>query len=496
MKKHYSRLFPLLFIILINLLPDTAFGQYIPVRTDIEGIYLCEPIIEFSELYRSRSTIDHQEITSEGNVYYPYRTLTDLNHESFECGLIFTNNWMGDSIIHQINSDSYTFHFTPIKNGGSNVGFELSSPDTLIIPGGLIVGSKFMIDQWIEAEVISESTETWNGIQLQKQTIRLTNSGNPDYKWDSGHIVLTKDHGIYNFPNLQYFPFEWKNVALAGITEGQIGMQDISSKDTYRMSPGDEYTAEYKQSFFPTGITTNFFDRNRCLFIMEEDEMFQRISIQSERLHIILPSGSWEYTIDTILENIIYDQRQIRGRANETIDHEFPYTAQVVISENGNKYLNDYVPSFSSQNCYREHIDACYNYYAFKGGFTTYFDCSGIFNFEHYYLPRHRIFNGEEFGDDVFDSIKTLKNKTVDLSNVEIYPNPNNGIFSVRLLNNLVIQNYFIVDINGNRKNIIPDSDNNNILNFDLNLQPGIYYLQGRDISGNNVSLGKIIIVK
>ncbi len=493
MKNHFSKSLSFVLLIAIILSPAIVHCQYKFINPDIEGIYLCETIEESLDSYRSRSTLDSQKNGTAVDVFYPYRTLTDLNYQSSGCNLIYTNNWLGDSIIHEINSDSYIFHFTPIRNINPDFGFELSTPESFRIPGGLNIGSKFFIGAFIEAEVISETVDSWNGLQLEKQTIRLTNSGNVDYNWNTEVIVLTKDHGVYNFPNLQYFPFEWKNVTLAGITQGGIGLQDISSKDTYRMSPGDEYTAENRLTY--VGPPSIYYDRIKCLSIIDENDNYQLRLIQKEKLLRNYNTFQWEYSIDTIEENVIYDEQGIVGRANETINRGELNKSLVIIRENGYKYLNDYHSSEQAVHCYRELIDGCTNYFTFKGAFTIYNDCSGIFAFESFYLPVHRIFDGEEFGDgEVFDSIKTLKSKIIDISNVEIYPNPSNGGFILELPDNLQFDHFMITGLSGQTITLKPISVDNKRINFRQTYVPGIYILHGIDNNGKHYQLGKLII--
>lgn len=76
-----------------------------------------------------------------------------------------------------------------------------------------------------------------------------------------------------------------------------------------------------------------------------------------------------------------------------------------------------------------------------------------------------------------------------NLSNIEIYPNPSNGKFTVDF-GELNVQSYEIFDMSGR---VIEENEiNNNYYDFDLNLSAGTYFI--RVISDDKVATHKIII--
>lgn len=493
MKKLYTCPFFIILFITIYLLPYSLFSQYKLINPEIEGIYLCEPIFEEGGKYLSRSTLDSTVTTTFGKIYHPFLTLTDRNNHLY-CDHIATNNWLGKTITHDTGPQTYVFDFEPIVYNAISDNYQLAATLPISIPDTLAIGQKFMLNTFIEGEVISENFISWNNTQIEVRTIQLNNQGNPNYKWQSDNIVISKDYGLFSFPNLQYFPFEWRNCTLVGLTEPKIGVQDVTNKDIYRMSPGDEFTAERSYTYAGPNFDI-YYERIKCLSIIEETDTSQRRIVQREIVRLTPLTLIWTYGIDTLEQDIIYDHLSLRGRANETIYYDANTANYIVINEAGIKQSLQY-SSWDKNECFDEIIDGCNSRYSFAGGFTVYYDCSMIFNFTDYYLPVHRIVGGEEFGDgDIFDSFKILKSKTIDLPNVVIYPNPSNGEFSLELPDNLQFDHFMIAGLSGITIPLIPIFSENKRINFKQNFVPGIYVIHAIDKSGKHFNLGKITVL-
>ena len=465
-----------------------SFAQYKPIIPELESIYLSERFKDPFYKYGTRSTIEHQITVADGTFYYPYKTLTDHNNLSHDCGLIYTNSWLGDSIKHNIDSNSFTFHFTPIKINNELNLYELAEADSITLPVNVPLQSTFPINEFIEAKFIAEKTINWNGIQIRKRTYQLTNLGNPDYNWSDGLIEITQEHGIYNFPNLQYFPYEWRNCTLAGIEEGKKGLQDFTARDAFRMGIGDQFTAE-RRYYYAGPNFINYFERKTCIEIISETDSFQNRKLKVEKLTLKPVIFQWEYSIDTINEIVTYYSEWGIGKADE-----FKLNSKILtnLSVVGTKYRNE-LTQIEPGNCYSEYIDGCGSF-VINAGFSSYYQCDGIFSFEDSYLLKHRIINGVGIGGegDAFDSIRTLNNKIIDLSASLIYPNPTPGQFSISSDQLDFISDYYLIDISGKRILIKPTDKSDHLTSFEYSNR-GMHFLVGIDHAGNIYKLGKIL---
>ncbi len=83
--------------------------------------------------------------------------------------------------------------------------------------------------------------------------------------------------------------------------------------------------------------------------------------------------------------------------------------------------------------------------------------------------------------------------------NIEVYPNPNNGTFTISLNGNNSISESAevrVLDILGNQINVVNLYLKKNIAIFDMELSNGIYFISVKDAEGNIYNPKKIIVIK
>ncbi len=83
--------------------------------------------------------------------------------------------------------------------------------------------------------------------------------------------------------------------------------------------------------------------------------------------------------------------------------------------------------------------------------------------------------------------------------NIEVYPNPNNGTFTISLNGNNSISESAevrVLDILGNQINVVNLYLKKNIAIFDMELSNGIYFISVKDSKGNIYNPKKIIVIK
>ena len=94
---------------------------------------------------------------------------------------------------------------------------------------------------------------------------------------------------------------------------------------------------------------------------------------------------------------------------------------------------------------------------------------------------------------------KTNKEKT-DTKNLllEVYPNPNNGTFTISLSGNSTFESVVVTIYNaiGNKMSVFNLELQNNSATFDTKLSNGIYFISVKDEAGNVYNSERIIVIK
>ncbi len=374
-----------------------------------------------------------------------------------------------NQLIH-LGEGSFTFHYD------KPIGFEWTPDD----------------DGKIVAEVTAIESFDYEGEPDLQKIIRLTSTSN-DYEWTTGEIRISENHGIISMPDMQFFPFEWRNCNFISTNTTTSGFKDPSNFEMFHMNPGDKYTVRTNTFNYFGEKPKDTYLKYQCLHInslngnaVDRDMLVTTIQFDTN-------IGKWEVKEDTINQVLDYDtfeqsERSIQGTADQffkfTDYHPFGNYKHVVLSETGlkyNIYLNEQDDLFSPV------VDGCDNYYAFASGFDIYSWCQYLAG-EGYYLPVYIKAGDHEWGQDInVDSLLSVQ--PIDWSkNITISPNPNDGVFSLDLSDHVDLKTIVAKDMLGRSQVVVRQGSQMRIEGGQ-----GLYVLVGMTEAGQLVILGKVL---
>lgn len=415
--------------------------------------------------------------------YFPYRTVAKYN--SNYNAAVRTHCWLGKEIVlnklegwFAIKNDIYRFDpdlYKVVNVGEGSFRIYYDRP----------VGFQWTMGEFgkIEAEVVGIASFYYEGKKDMLKTIRLTNkSGN--YQWTVGDIQISENHGIISLPNMQFFPYEWRTYEFYSSNLPGSKLVDPDPYSMFHMNEGDRYTTHFKYSNPPNDFGQEY-TKYECLKINSLNG-----NVVDRDMHITVIRYNWqtkEWKVEekTVNEVVDYDEFYVSGAVDRLTDvnGQFFYTYLI---EPGIKYG---VWMVENEDWVEEVIDVC-SHYSYDSAFDTYFSCGDAYN-ERFIVPIFIQKSGKIWGHDI--NVDSLLNvKPVDWSaDVVISPNPNDGVFTVDLPDNIDLKTVYAVDVMGRRHAV--DRQGSQMI---ADLDQGLYVLIRITESGQRIGLGKMVVIK
>jgi len=415
--------------------------------------------------------------------YFPYRTVASYS-ENYNAA-VRTHCWLGKELIlnksegwFTIKNDIYRFdpdQYKVVNEGEGSFRIYYDRP----------VGFQWTMGEFgeIEAEVVGIESFYYEGKKDMLKTIRLTNKAG-DYQWTVGDIQISENHGIISLPNMQFFPLEWRAYEFYSSNLPGSKLVDPDPYSMFHMNEGDRYTTHFKYSNPPNDFGQEY-TKYECLKINSLNG-----NVVDRDMHITVIRYNWqtkEWKVEekTVNEVVDYDEFYVSGAVDRLTDvkGQFFYTYLI---EPGIKYG---VWMVENEDWVEEVIDVC-SHYSYDSAFDTYFSCGDAYN-EKFIVPIFIQKSGKIWGHDI--NVDSLLNvKPVDWSaDVVISPNPNDGVFTVDLPDNIDLKTVFAVDILGRSCVIIRQGSQ-----LKADVGQGLYALIGITESGQRFGLGKLIVIK
>ena len=370
------------------------------------------------------------------SVLYPF---TIMQGVSDNCVSPFVASWIGPSVI--------------IKPNGLNL-FINHEGDTITINTLASVGDKWIAYQQdssiiVEASVVSCELQNFLGLQDSVKTIAFTpyneELGPLDLPLSIMTVKLSKNYGFVRALNFYIFPGtevllygdEFEELDLIGLSNPQVGVQNLTWFEVYDFQPGDEIHVYYKSTFYDEygegGETTiksiyNYIERNDY-----PDSIVYRYSLRQSNSYTGSEGSSFTFS-DDVRESTIRANPTFDKLPGEPVFDENYYSYSMKNTTPLSKYDPSELESFSNvdDSCWAIIIaDGCLDYDEYRKGLGgPYYSCwSNPFleqSLENklVYYKKGNITWGEPL---VITGISDIEN----VNHIQVYPNPANDILNV-----------------------------------------------------------------
>lgn len=434
--------------------------------------------------------IDSIKINGD-TILYPIRSIETVDYSCFDPK---GASWMGKKIIVNQNWN----YFFNAQN--DTIKFKTSASlneswDVYSSPEMLIKGTVISIDT-VHFLGLVDSVKT---IELKAYTITLNAL---PHKLDSKKIRISKHYGFIDAMNFNSWPaYQFTYIqgdifqpTLAGMTNPEIGIQNLTWFKVFDFQPGDEIHIEYNAGWSvgppPPTFTTNAKTIKKYISRTDHTDSIQySVDIQYTTTEYIqgtyIPTIYHYTTTETIKPNTEFDKL-----AREPIIDD--YSAGFYTQHNRTfqfktePYITETVFGENDPNCWTDIIvDGCFPYVSYyKGLGGPYSFCQGwMMSFENSSLVYYKK-GSETWGTPlIIDGFSETKSKQA----IAVYPNPATDIISFRITENAEIT---ITDLQGKSliNKAISSFDNTISLN---NLSAGLYIYRIVQ-NGNVTQTGKI----
>ncbi|TVQ93727.1 MAG: T9SS C-terminal target domain-containing protein [Bacteroidetes bacterium] len=467
-------------------------GDYATVRPGRTSAYKHYDHYGYQKTLFLRITEENQ--TSEGTEYYLAPHINKIHYDCYTPDYSFLGqkaSFMNnrDDVFLNYNNDSIIIR-TIAQENETWVLFE---NDELIITGEVISH---------QPENILGQTDSVKTINLQAYNVQMDSI---DHNINGLHLKLSKNYGLIRTLNFLSFPDETsgmvKNLStyeLTGITNPNLGVQNLTWMDVHDFEPGDEiHVVSLEHDSF---IESYKYIKTKIIFrYLLKENMQDSVLYTIER--IIEKEQRWDpgenltitHTNDTIT-SLIKPWDDFDNMAGyPIIQGETITTHNQATLENGRiiKYP-DYETFFyfSAFDCWEySHIDGCWplsTYY--KGLAGPYYHCDEEFGESYRELVYYKK------GDETWGAplIITSADEPARELQVSLYPNPAGNSFHISVHPEKLPVVFEMVDVSGRvvmRKNIENTAESADV----STLSRGFYLYRITDKSGK-IHTGRIIL--
>lgn len=434
--------------------------------------------------------IDSIKINSD-SILYPIRSIETVDYSCFNPK---GASWMGKKIIvnqnwnYFFNAQNDTIKFK--TSASLNESWDVYSSPEILIKGTVI-----SIDT-VHFLGLVDSVKT---IELKAYTITLNAL---PHKLDNKRIRISKHYGFIDTMNFNSWPaYQFTYIqgdifqpTLAGMTNPEIGIQNLTWFKVFDFQPGDEIHSEYNSGWAvgppPSHFTTNIKTIKKYISRTDHTDSIQYIidfqQIATEYIKgTFVPTINHYTTTETIKPNTEFDKlarEPIIDDYSAGLNTQLYSTFQVKRAP----HITENVFERDDSNCWSQIIlDGCFpmnSYYKGLGG--PYIECTGwMMSFENNSLVYYKK-GAETWGTPlVIDGLSEAKNKQA----IAVYPNPATDIINFGVSENAEIT---ITDLQG--KSLINKAIScfDNTISLD-NLSAGLYIYRIVQ-NGNVTQTGKI----
>jgi hypothetical protein len=441
--------------------------------------------------------IDSTKIISGNTIYYHFNILR-RTPEAVDCNYLKKfPNWTGSKTI--------------VKNNGENV-FLTNSGDSIRINSKADVNDKWHFcdlpnGDYFEAILISKFSGTILTAQDSIKLITLTlkdNLGSPlAHNFNGKQLALSKNYGMLKGYDFSRFPNDTSAFILSGISNPDLGTQDITAREVFNYNMGDEFHIEDNYSYIPYNGT---FKKERRIVLAKTTSLNQdTLTYQIERI-VITHYYNYQANThdssavkDTIIEKDVISEFPNLNMMTSKLESA-PLGFITIYCLNKSGYNNRLVKSQSQQ--FNPNNDPCFDDVFSTGisssyyleGLGAYYETDNFFPNQNSRTLIYYKKGSETFGTPInFDLLLSIQSKNKPQIFTSVYPNPFSD-FTVLKINNTNTQTYelMLMDIYGKIVREYSFNEDQLIIQNDGNLKGLYIYKLFND--KNEIGTGKLII--
>jgi len=481
----------ILFAFVVSLYSISVFAQnYQCVYAEREAMF------QFGFNNINGFKIDSVKTTDEGTIFYPNKNIQDFG--DFECMSPYAPSWMGEKIVLKKNGDQLFFN---------------KDKDTVLIKSLAIPGDKwiFFRNQEILIEASCTSHDTLNFLELTDsvKTISLQvfdlNMKTVESRINTYNIKLSKNYGFLEVPNIYLFPnyesYYYNTLedvhTLCGLTNPDLGIQNLIWKDVHNYNVGDIFHTVYRSAFGTSGDDWVLEHQIHNKKIISKEEFYGLITYSIEvKIQKTINKPEWD--------TLIFNFDTIHLKVGENPEFDVIPGKPVIINESAYALFMEsgsILKKFSLSHIQNtEEGDSCWfmpiektsssiNYYynGFGGPYWEELFGNGMDYSKKELVYYHK--GGQEWGiPQIVNGIENFEENNT----VRIYPNPAINILNVETGDNLEKQ-ISITRINGTVIYSQSSRENNVIINTS-DFSNGVYIVSVNNMNGKLLSSQKLII--
>ncbi|MBX9852312.1 MAG: T9SS type A sorting domain-containing protein, partial [Cytophagaceae bacterium] len=440
---------------------------YDPSGSDFDCVY--ERTLYQNEYYVAQ--FDSVKLSGQDSVLYTFKV---IGQDTANGVVKKLPNWTGKKII--------------IKQNGENIFFN-NWDDTIRINTNAALNQKWKIysfpnGNYFEGEVTQKNYKSFLGLSDSVKVITINlrdNLGNiVSDKFNGKEILLSKNYGLLKAYIFCHFPYDTNSFVLKGLSNPDVGINNITAREIFDYSIGDEFHIE---EILGGPYAYNPYSTKERRVILSKD-----ISANGDTLKYTV--AVWKYTErynystnqttitkskDTIIEKrIVSEYAFINDYALK-----LPHSPIMYQSTNYNNRLakkDQYLYHDAGDGTYNMLLDAMEHYYYIEG-LGEYYNHDQVVNPDHRELVYYN--KGSETWGTAIDFVTLMNVQKKSSYQFLLYPNPSNGHITLDFgsENPSMIKKVKIVDLAG--KVYKESFVNYGLVKIDLhNLSPGIYFCE------------------
>jgi hypothetical protein len=481
----------LLFFLLTVELPAQ---NYRTVNSDRTGFFMNE--YEITSL-----RIDSVKAIGDDTVYFPMKNIQEIYTE-WECFSPYAPSWIGEKVI--IGSDGTNIFFNRIN-------------DSIRIKTGAKKGEEWLCyisegSLKIYAKVTDCGTKSFIGVVDSVKTITFEAYNKYDKQIEHAindkEIILSKNHGFVKTLNFFFFPdFEGsyfyydhlQELSLCGLTNPQIGIDNLTWKEVYDFDVGDEIHTFYEYYCMPEPDGYDVF-KDILKYIKKEiqgDNIFYTIERRQRKETHLEGNVDVVVTHDTI-GRLITDNSIFNVLPDEPVITDYEAYSYSMNITGCNGRLSKSEPSY--QEIIYLAWDSCWSYTNVEGFDPIYTYIEGLggpyYSAESYWcigsnLERSLKYykkGGETWGTPyVISDLEEINTEPY----FELYPNPVTDRLFIKTTPENIPYTFSLWDLSGKLlyESVIEEAD---YCLTDFKPSAGFYYYRIIDRSGR-INSGKLI---
>lgn len=462
---------------------ERSGGNYMSIVPDRVASYLFDVYVYFKF-----ARVISQEQKETGTSYYFAPTIEFVDFWCYS----FEKSFLGEKMVMLPNGDDLFFN---------------NSQDTIRIKTLASTGEEWKVYQddeiIIHGTVLDHDIMEFMGITDSVKTIGLQvfnmEMSPIDHEINSFTLKLSKNHGLLQALNFIVFPhsvyseypgFELHKISLAGMTDPDIGVTNLTWDKVHDHQPGDELHVKSESSDLDSWSRT--YSITRFLSRTDQDgevfyEIERRIRKESQEY------GGEEtntFNHDTIVWSPGINQEFDVFAGQPIIGGEYEYSATGHTQNFNTKTINVYDFYSNGDNCWDEVIwDDCIAFLSYSKGLGgPYYSCS------YGWIDMHRTLVYYKKGETTWGNplIITSVDEVATSRQVQLFPNPARDSFMVRLSEDDLPARFELMDAGG-KMLIVENIDHKQNTIDACHLAEGMYFY--RIISSNkNVYSGKLLL--